>query len=212
MIAKKIKLSVLFILSTLLTVTAQDDKAKKILDEVSAKTKSYTTIKAEFTWVIERKDKTKDTQEGKIQTKGEKYRLEIPGHIIYCDGKTVWDFIKDINEVQVKDMEEEDEDAITPTSIFTLYEKGFKYKFEKEVGSKQMINLYPINPDKKKFHTIKLTVDKTKKQILSVQVFMKDGSSQSYTVKAFEGNAPLAENYFVFNAKEHPGVSVEDLR
>ncbi len=195
-----------------LNVNSQDDRAKKILDDLSTKTKTYTTLKAEFSWTTEKKDKSKDTQEGKIQTKGSKYKLEIPGHDIYCDGKTVWDFIKDANEVQVKDVEASADDAITPTSIFTIYEKGYKYKFEGEDATTQVVSLFPINPDKKKFHTIKLSIDKNKKQIVSVKVLMKDGSTQTYKIKSFLGNASLADTDFVFNSKVHPGVSIEDLR
>jgi outer membrane lipoprotein-sorting protein len=195
-----------------LALNAQEDRSKKILDDLSAKTKSYTTLKAEFSWTTERKDKSKDTQEGKIQTKGAKYKLEIPGHDIYCDGKTVWDFIKDANEVQVKDMESGAEDAITPTNIFTIYEKGYKYKFEGEDATTQIVSLFPVNPDKKKFHTIKLTIDKNKKQIASVKVLMKDGSTQTYKIKSFLGNAALADTEFAFNSKNYPGVSLEDLR
>ncbi len=189
-----------------------DVQAKKILDELSAKTKAYTSIKAEFTFVNEKKDKTKDSQNGKIQTKGNKYKLEIPGHEIYCDGKTVWDFIKDANEVQVKDMEAGGDDALNPTTIFTIYEKGYKYKFDGEDAITQNISLFPLNPDKKKFHTAKLFIDKTKKQISSVKMLMKDGSTQTYTIKTFEGNAAMADADFTFNAKAHPGISVEDLR
>jgi outer membrane lipoprotein carrier protein len=211
MFVKKIFITAL---STLLFInaSAQEDKSKKILDEVSAKSKSYTTIKAEFVWVVEKKDKTKDTQEGKIQTKGSKYKLEIPGHEIYCDGKNIWDYIKDANEVQIKEMETQAEDAITPTNIFTMYEKGFKFKFESEDNTKQYINIYPINADKKKYHTIKLTIDKSKKQIVAVKILMKDGSTQLYSIKSFAGNVALADTDFVFNTKAHPGVAVEDLR
>ncbi len=195
-----------------LTINAQVDPAKKILDDLSAKTKSYSTLKAEFSWTVEKKDKSKDTQTGKIQTKGDKYKLEIPGHEIYCDGKTVWDFIKDANEVQIKDMEVGGEDVINPSTIFTIYEKGYKYKFEGEDATTQVISLFPLNPDKKKFHTIKLSIDKTKKQITSVKLMMKDGTLQTYTIKSFLGNGTIADSDFVFNAKAHPGVSSEDLR
>ena len=193
--------------------SAQNDaQAKKILDELSAKTKAYTSIKAEFTFVNEKKDKTTDTQNGKIQTKGSKYKLEIPGHDIYCDGKTVWDFIKDANEVQIKDMETGGDDGLNPSTIFTIYEKGYKYKFEGEDAITQTISLFPDNPDKKKFHTSKLFIDKTKKQITSVKMMMKDGSTQTYTIKSFETNINIPDTDFTFNAKAHPGVSVEDLR
>ena len=115
------KLTILaFLAFVCVSVNAQDQdpKAKKILDELSAKTKACTTIKAEFSWVVEKKDKTKDTQVGKIQTKGSKYKLEIPGHEIYCDGKTVWDYIKDANEVQIKDMELGGDEAVNPSNLY----------------------------------------------------------------------------------------------
>ncbi len=195
------------------TVNAQTDpKAKTILDDLSAKTKTYTTVKADFTFVVEKKDKNKETQNGKIQIKGSKYKLEITGHDIYSDGKTVWDFIKDANEVQVKDVETGAEDAITPTNIFTIYEKGFKYKLDGEDAVNQTISLFPTNPDKKKFHTVKLTIDKTKKQISSIKILMKDGSTQTYTIKSFASNTTIPDADFTFDTKAHPGVSVEDLR
>ncbi|HRG52243.1 MAG TPA: outer membrane lipoprotein carrier protein LolA [Bacteroidia bacterium] len=195
------------------TTNAQTDaKAKVILDDLSAKTKTYTTIKAEFSFVTEKKDKTKDTQNGKVQIKGSKYKLEIPGHEIYCDGKTVWDFIKDANEVQIKDMETGGEDAINPSTIFTYYEKGFKYKLDGEDATTQTISLFPTNPDKKKFHTAKLIIEKAKKQISSLKMLMKDGTSQTYSIKSFTTNTPVADSDFVFDPKTHAGVSIEDLR
>ncbi len=211
MFTKKITL-IAFLAFASLTNNAQTDPAKKILDDLSAKTKSYSTLKAEFAWTVEKKDKSKDIQTGKIQTKGAKYKLEIPGHSIYCDGKTVWDFIKEANEVQIKDMEASGEDAVNPSTIFTIYEKGYKYKFEGEDATTQVVSLFPLNPDKKKFHTIKLSIDKNKKQITSVKMMMKDGSIQTYTIKSFLGNGTIADTDFIFNTKAHPGVSTEDLR
>jgi outer membrane lipoprotein carrier protein len=194
-------------------INAQTDpKAKVILDDLSAKTKAYTSVKAEFTFVTEKKDKTKETQNGKIQIKGAKYKLEIPGHEIYCDGKTVWDFIKDANEVQIKDMETSGDDALNPSTIFTMYEKGYKYKFDSEDATSQTLSLFPINPDKKKFHTVKLVLDKTKKQIASIKLLMKDGGTQTWTIKTFNVNAAVPDSDFAFDPKAHAGVSVEDLR
>jgi outer membrane lipoprotein-sorting protein len=211
MFTKKLTLIAFLAIGSLIT-NAQVDPAKKILDDLSAKTKSYSTLKAEFAWTVEKKDKSKDTQTGKIQTKGAKYKLEIPGHEIYCDGKTIWDFIKDANEVQIKDIEAGGEDAVNPSTIFTIYEKGYKYKFEGEDATTQVVSLFPLNPDKKKFHTIKLSIDKNKKQITSVKMMMKDGSIQTYTIKSFLGNGTIADADFIFNIKAHSGVSTEDLR
>ncbi|MDF2438004.1 MAG: gliding motility protein [Bacteroidota bacterium] len=213
MFSKKSIIIALLGVGSFCSLAAQNDpKAKVILDELSAKTKAYTSIKAEFSFTNEKKDKSKDVQNGKIETKGNKYKLEIPGHVIYCDGKTVWDYIKASNEVQIKDMETGGEDAMNPTTIFTIYEKGFKYKFDGEDATTQTISLFPENPDKKKFHTVKLYVDKTKKQISSAKMMMKDGSTQTYAIKSFTPNVAVPDTDFTFNTKAYPGISVEDLR
>ena len=41
---------------------------------------------------------------------------------------------------------------------------------------------------------------------------MKDGSTQSYSIKSFTPNTDLPDTDFKFDSKLHPGVSVEDLR
>lgn len=213
MFTRKIPLIALLTLGSFASLVGQNDpKAKKILDELSTKTKSYTTIKAEFSKTLEKKDKSKETQDAKIETKGSKYKLTITGHEIYSDGKTVWDYGKDANEVIIKDADADSDETLNPTNIFTMYEKGYKFKFDTEDEKTQTLSLFPENPDKQKFHTIKLTIDKVKKQIASVKMLMKDGSSQTFTVKSFVANADIPDTNFSFNTKAHPGVSVEDLR
>jgi outer membrane lipoprotein-sorting protein len=213
MLTKKLTIIALVAIGSITTLNAQNDpKAKAILDELSKKTKAYTSIKAEFSFTVEKKDKTKETQVGKIEVKGAKYKLIIPGHEIYSDGKTVWDYIKDANEVQIKDVEVGGDENLNPSNIFTIYEKGYKYKFDSEDATKQIVSLFPENPDKKKFHTVKLIIDKVKKQITQVKMMMKDGSTHTYEIKSFATNTEMPDTNFVFNTKAHPGISVEDLR
>ena len=213
MLIKKQTLIALLSVGIMSSAIAQNDpKAKTILDDLSTKTKAYTTIKAEFSITTEKKDKSKDTQNGKIWIKGSKYKLEIPGHDIFCDGKTVWEYIKAANEAQIKDMETGGDEALNPSTIFTIYEKGFKYKFESEDALTQTISLFPLNPDKKKFHTVKLVLDKTKKQIASVKMLMKDGTTVTYLIKSFEANAAIPDTDFTFNKAAHPGVEMNDMR
>jgi len=136
---------------------AQDDtKAKSILDELSKKTKTYTTIKTSFSYILDGKDaKKSEKQEGILSLKNNKYKLEIAGQEVYCDGKSISTYLNDANELQINEMPDPNaEDAISPSTIFTIYEKGFKYKFESEKVENgktiQLINLYPINSKSKK--------------------------------------------------------------
>jgi outer membrane lipoprotein-sorting protein len=206
-------------IATATIATAQEDaKAKAILDEVSAKTKTYNNIKADFSYTLENKDaKINETQEGKIIIKGSKYRLEIAGQEVMSDGKNVWTYLKDANEVQINNVDNSDPDAITPSNIFTIYQKGFKYKFDSEKTENgktiQIINLNPNDPKSKPYHTVKLYIDRDSKQITSIKVLSKDGNNYTYTVKNFTPNAPeVNDSTFTFNASKYPKVEVIDLR
>jgi outer membrane lipoprotein-sorting protein len=199
-----------------------DTKAKAILDEVTKQTKTYTTIKVDFVAITEKREtnvKTTvtETQTGTLQLKGTKYKLEFKGQTIFCDGQTQWTYIKESNEVQIDNAPDPNGTSdINPVNIFTLYEKGYKYKYEKEDainGVKvDVVNLYPLDPDKRHFHTIQLTIDKIKKQILSAKIMNKNGTNNIISVKNFVTNIDMPDAIFSFNKTEYKGVVVVDLR
>jgi outer membrane lipoprotein-sorting protein len=199
-------------------VAEQDPKAKAILDDVSKTTKAYKTITAEYELVVVNKDKKQvDKQEGKIEVKGNKFKLEIPGNTIVCDGKTVWTYNKDAQEVTIKSFEPDAEEGLNPTNIFTMYEKGFKYKYDKEEKinnvTYHVINLYPtIKPEKKKYHQVKLFIDKAKKQVHEIKMLMKDQGTQTYTVKSMKPNENLTDAVFVFDTKNFKQDQIIDER
>lgn len=210
--------------SSVLMVNAQqaetaDPKAKEILQALGKKAKTFKSIKAEFTITIYNKDKKEDdSQKGSLISKGGKYKLDIKNQTVICDSTTTWTYLKDANEVQISNVDPNADKAnITPTNIFTIYEKiGFKNHFESEtkVGNDVMevVDLYPKHPEREKYHTLKLTISKEKNQIMEVKVLLKDGSEQRYVLNSFVTNTDLPNSTFTFNAKDYPNVEVEDLR
>ena len=60
--------------------------------------------------------------------------------------------------------------------------------------------------------TVKLTIDKAKKQIINVVFMNKDGSSITYNVKTFTPNTEISDAMFQFDLKAHPGTEVIDMR
>jgi outer membrane lipoprotein-sorting protein len=211
----------LFLFITLtLTITAQDQdpKAKAILDELSKITKAYKTISADVVYTMFNKDKKAldKPQTWKIMVKGQKFKLEIPGTVIVCDGKTLWNYNKDAKEVTIKNFDPASEEQ-NPSTIFTIYETGYKYKYDKEVTVAGVlchgIDLFPaIKPEKKKFHTVKLFVNKVKKQIVEVKMMMKDGGTSVYDIKVMKPNVEMPDNIFVFDLKGFKADQISDER
>lgn len=212
------KLIVLFLLiSNILPAIAQDKdkKADEILKATSSKYKAYTSVEADFSIVIESPDKkSKDTHKGTLYSKGNKYKLVMNNQEIISDGKTVWTYLKEANEVQVNDVSTK-EDAVTPSNVFTMYEKGFRSKFieEKTEAGKtfQIVELIPES-NNKKFFKIRLKINKADKSISESKVFNRDGSTMYYSITRFVPNPALDESMFTFNKAKYPKAEVVDLR
>lgn len=192
-----------------------DKKAAAILSGVSAKYKSYKSINVDFAYTLENPSaKIKETQTGNLILSGAKYRLNIAGQEVICDGKTTWTYMKEAKEVQVNSVDA-NEDGIKPAEIFTMYDKGFLIKFvnESQVGAKVMQNLELTPTDKSKaFFKIKLTVDKSAKQLVKSIIFDKNGNRYTYVIKNFNANTAVSPSTFTYDAKKYPGVELVDLR
>ena len=212
----KSTLGCVLVLLSFLNASAQvDAKAQEVLKGVSAKYKSLKSYSVKFNVnVADPKNKTNEKQSGTILIKGQKYKLVLGTQEIYCDSKTVWTYLKDAAEVQVNEPKT-DPNAITPTSIFTIYEKGFKSKFMGEKSEKgktiQSIELVPEDL-KKSYFKVQLSINKTEKIITQAKIFQRDGTTIGYAIDSFTPSATADDHAFVFDPKKYPGVEVIDLR
>jgi outer membrane lipoprotein-sorting protein len=193
-----------------------DPEAKKILDDVSAKFKSYKTVKANFALKIENSaGKQQGVKTGVLMMKGMKYKVNITGQEIFCDSKTVWTYDKSANEVQITTLDNS-AGNITPQKLFTnFYDNDFLYVTNDDIkrGSKvfQVVELTPIDKTKP-FFKVLVEVDKANKTIMSTKVFEKNGNKYTYTISAMNTSTPIPDDAFVFDVKKYPGVEVVDLR
>lgn len=193
-----------------------DPDAKKILDDVSAKFKTYKSVMAHFTLKIENPSgKVLGTKTGVVNMEGSKYRVSISGQEIYSDGTNIWTYDKSANEVQITKFDAS-ANTITPQKMFTnFYDKDFLYKLndEKKSGNKTLeeIELTPVDKTKS-FFKVLVDVDKKTKTIVSTEVFQKTGDRYIYTVTSMKVNTNIPDKLFEFNVKDYPKVEVVDLR
>jgi outer membrane lipoprotein-sorting protein len=221
------KILICFLLSSLtinFAFAQKDVDAKKILNQVSAKYRSYDAVKTEFTFTYDNPQaNTKDTQTGTLisRSKNNKFKVTIYNHDdksvdqeIISDGKSQWTYIKKDKEVELSDVDHGSE-SLNPAQLFTIYEKGYRYVYngDEKVDGKlcQVIDLTPDDA-KKTFFKVRLSIDKAKKQIYSAMIFDKNGSRYIYTIQSFTPNVKVPESTFTFDKKDHPGVELVDLR
>jgi outer membrane lipoprotein carrier protein len=208
----RIVLSSIFIFSVLVAFSqGKDSKATALLDEVSAKAKAYKSIKVDFSYTMENtKAKINEERTGSLLLSGDKYKMSAAGQTVICDGKIIWTYIKESNEVQINTLENKDE-ALTPSKLLTSYNSNYKSKIIKSADpTTESVELIPNIS--KNFTKAILVIDKAKKQVKSFTLYDKSGNSFTYKIKSYLTDTPVVAADFTFEEKKFPGVEVIDMR
>lgn len=196
--------------------TQNDPSAKKVLDAVSTKFKTFRAPQAAFTYSVENaQGKVLSTKRGTVTMKGNRYRVSMDGMEIFSDGRTTWNYDKSANEVTVDNVNTAGS-AMTPQKMFTnFYDKDFFYKLngEKKVGGKtlQEVELTPTDKTRPYFKVYVL-IDKASNTINTARFLEKSGGRYSYTITSLKPVAAVADSYFTFDKAKFPGVEIIDLR
>jgi len=211
---KKI-IPIFFILFTCLTLQAQDKKAKALLDQVTAKVKSYNTIAIDFKYCLNNaKENINQDSKGNVTMKGNQYVLNFMGITKMFDGKKTYTIVPEDEEITISNFNEKDDNAITPSKMLTFFNSGYRYSMDivQDVRGRkiQYIKLVPTNPkDQRK--EILLGIDVQTKHIYNLIEIGKKGTKTTLTVNSFKTNQPLSKNHFTFAQSKYPNYYINKL-
>jgi outer membrane lipoprotein-sorting protein len=207
----------LFSAVTSISFAQKDPKAKEILDGVSQKYKSLKGLKASFEFSYEDLvDGRTQSQSGEIAIKGDKYHLKLPEQEIFNNAKTVWTYIESGNykEVTINNASEMG-DELTPSSVYTIYQKGYNYRLLGEkTENKVVIQEIELLADKPSapFKKVILRIDKVNKDLMGWEIFDDQGGVFKYRFKSINTNVDIPEDYFTFNPQKYGKIEIIDLR
>lgn len=203
---------------SLFSVAQENTTAKEILDEVSKKTQSYNSISAHFIFSMDNEEMDiHEKNEGSIQLKGQKYVLTLPdvGLKVFSDGETIWNYMTDGNQVTISTVEDSGSDLMDPSSIFSIYEKGFESEYtgttNKDGKTLHEIELYP-DTDEHDVSKIILYIDKATMMIDSAVLHGIEGNLYGIEVTEMDTKTELPDSYFVFEPDNYGDIEVIDFR
>lgn len=210
---KKEELLPLFLLLTLSVAAQKDPEGVKVMSEFSKKAASAPSVKIDFDITAYDAKEDEDTElEGTVVINGDSYRLTLPDNIIMADGKTVWNYMPEVNEVTITEPDPADESFISrPSLLFTMYEKGYKVRLLEQNANEWIVDLYPEDP-KVNLVRIRLAVGKDLYNLKSAEYRTKDGMTVTLKAMKYDLSFHPPAGYFVFNAADHKGVEIIDMR
>jgi outer membrane lipoprotein-sorting protein len=186
-----------------------DLNAKKILDAVSTKVKSFKGITGAFTIKsITAKGKDNGIKTGNISIKGQKYILKQGKTEIICDAAKIYNF-DGSKTVTVTPVEESGQTLSPQNLLSNFYDKDFTYKLISSKTAFHEVELVP-NDKRKNFAKVSVYIDKTKNMITKARILDKSNNTIEFTLKDINTNANLGDNLFKFDKNHYP-KSVEIL-
>ena len=220
----------LFLLSILIfafaNIQAQDQvhdpEARIILDKLSSKLSSKNTARIYFEYTIYNAQNSSDTSYfGYLFIKDEfKYKVIIPNNEIFSDGKKVFSYNKSVNEMNITFADPTSDAIYTPQNLVDVYKEGYKYSYRGEVSfdaktkvngkitttnkTCHIVDLYPEDIDNSPYSIIRIWIDKTTNELVSIKYQQNDGIEQVVDILLFELDVVINDEIFKFNPDLYP--------
>ena len=194
----------IILMMLLLCMGVSAENAKNILDKAAATVSNPGGVQANFQMISKQYGSTNGT----ISIKGRKFHASTPQAILWFDGKTLWTYMKQNDEVNVSNPTEAELQSINPYNFINIYKKGFK------LSSKKVNNSYEVHlkaTDKKRnIQEMYIIVDQQSYRPTHVKMYQNG----KWTVLLINGlkSTSLSDGLFQFNAKDFPQAEVIDLR
>lgn len=211
---KKVIAGIFLIVLSISFAFSQD--AKSILDELAKKSKTYKTLQGTFQYKLENKSANLyENSEGVFKIKGDKYFIDILGAKTYYDGKLLYSFIEDVNEVTIQNPEENNKDFLNASNLFTIYQEGYTYKYVGKIveGGKSIhvIDLFPKSSDTQHKKLI-VKIDCKTNNLSSIKSIGKSGDNVEINILSTKEDIAIPDDTFTFNKSDYPDVEVIDMR
>lgn len=197
------------------TANAQDKKAKDLLDQVTAKVKSYDNIVIDFKYALNNsKENINQESKGNVTMKGNMYVLNLMGVTKMFDGKKIYTINPEDEEITISKFNEKDDKDISPSKLLTFFNTGYKFYWDITQNIKgrkiQYIKLVPTS-SKDQRKEILLGIDSQTKNIYNLIEVGKNGTRTTLTVNSFKTNQPLSKNQFTFAESKYPNYIINRL-
>ena len=188
-------------------VTAQNN-AEALIKLMVNQMKSHKNVELDYKYQISSGNLVTEPQQGKGWLQGEAYKVEMVEQQMISDGKTIWTYLVDDEEVMVSDATEGEDN--TPLKLLTSLDKNYAAALT-GMDAKGNATIELANP-KGQYRRVTLRVNTNKLTINSMDVYLEDGTKLIVTVEEMKFDQELDDKFFTFNTKKHPDVDVIDMR
>ena len=205
---KSLKSLLTLILITVSTIAfAQQRTADQVMKHVVDNIKKHNSVEISIDYkIINKETGINENENGTITLQGEAYKIVLPDQTITSDGKSLWTYMPDNDEVNIT----EDDGTMSPLKLVETY-KHHKTVFAKSDKGKGLRIIEIINSENKA-EQITIIVDESKNEIRSFTLTDSEGNKHVVTLKEYSYDKTLSENFFTPTEADFKGAEIIDMR
>ena len=198
----------LFLLFATQALTAQNN-ADMLIRLVVDQLKSHKNVEMVFTYQISPDGKNLgDSEKGHAWLQGEAYKIEMANQQTISDGKTIWSYLIEDEEVMVSNATDGTDN--TPLKLLTSLDESYVATLT-GIDAQGLATIELANP-KGQYKRVTLKINTKKVELKNADIYMEDGSKLVVNVEEMKFDQELDDKFFTFDTKKHPKVDVIDMR
>ena len=198
----------LFLLIATQAVNAQNN-AEALIRVLVDQIKSHKNVEMTFNYQISPQGgKMGDSQKGHAWLQGEAYKVEMAEEQTISDGKTIWLYLVEEEEVMISNATDGIDN--TPLKLLTSLDENYVATLT-GIDAQGIATIELANP-KGQYKRVTLKINAKKSELKSADIYLEDGSKAVITVEEMKFNQKLDDKFFTFDTKKHPRVDVIDMR
>ena len=189
-------------------VNAQND-AEAFIRLIINQLKSHKNVEMTFNYQISPDGKNFDESEkGHAWLQGEAYKVEMDDQQTISDGKTIWTYFIDAEEVMISNANEGVDN--TPLKVLTSLDENYVATLT-GINAQGIATVELANPAGQ-YKRVTLKINTKKVELKGADVYFEDGSKFVINVEEMKYDQKLGDKFFTFDENAHPKVDVIDMR
>ena len=183
-----------------------DNKAKGILDAVSANYKSKNTLYFKFSYGTG-SGKINKNQTGSFYASKDKYKLKIMGNEQIFDGIKTYSINEDEQEITIA--KQNSKETLSPINYIDSYKKGYNIYY---IGKNKNLDIIKLTPTKNNgIKEVFLYVNTSKNNVEKIEQYSTDKHITTITITEYKENPKVDSKIFTFNKNLYKNYLITEL-
>lgn len=202
---------IVFLVALLPSLLFAQKDANAILDKAVARMKADAALQMNYDYTVyDDDDVIVYSDNGTMLLDNGCYSLLMENMKVWCDGKTQWSYMKDIDEVYITDADSEEAQNLSPLYIMEKYRDDCAVSLVSKKGI--AIVTLKSNDGENEVDKVELYINKESYRLESLFMFMSEQGKIEVFLKDYKPNCKLGADVYRCPVKEFPSAEVIDMR